>query len=85
MNIKEGLADLTATAKLIGGGSPAAEGLVVLLTLLGRILEGRTPEEAKEVLEGILAGGVTPITQSALSDQELKVLSALTLTGNPKE
>lgn len=85
MKIKDGLADLVIVAKEVARTTPEVEGLVVLLTLLGRILEGRTPEEAMAILEGVLADGVKPITQSALSEQEVKVLSALTLTGTPKE
>jgi hypothetical protein len=42
------------------------------------MLEGRTPDEAKAVLESLLKNGVQPITQDELDEQAKKIIADIT-------
>lgn len=84
MKIQEVLTGLAAAAQAIANSSTdptvkaSATGAAVLIALVGRVLEGRTPEEAKAVLEGLLKDGVQPITETELDDQAKKIIADIT-------
>lgn len=81
MKIQEILDGLAAAAQVMANNSTdpvvkaSASGAAVLISLVGRMLEGRTPEEAKAVLENLLKNGVQPITQDELDDQAAKIIA----------
>lgn len=84
MKIQDVLNGLAAAAQALANSStdPAvkasASGAAVLIALVGRILEGRTPAEAKAVLEDLLKNGVKPITGDDLDKQAKKIVEEIT-------
>lgn len=55
----------------------SAASAAVLIALVARLLDGRTPDEAKAILETLLKEGVTPITEQDLNDQVKKIKAEL--------
>lgn len=84
MKIQEILTGLAAAAQAIANSSTdptvkaSAASAAVFIALVGRVLEGRTPDEAKAVLEGLLKDGVQPITGAELDAQAAKVIADIT-------
>jgi len=84
MKIKDILNGLAAAAQALANSStdPAvkasASGAAMFIALVGRILEGRTPEEAKAILEDLLKNGVKPITNADLDEQAKKIVAEIT-------
>jgi hypothetical protein len=82
--MQEILDGLAAAAQVMANNSTdpvvkaSASGAAVLISLIGRVLEGRTPEEAKAVLEGLLKDGVLPITKDVLDEQAKKIIADIT-------
>lgn len=83
MKVQELLHGLAVAAHSIGQSSTdpkvkvSAEGAAVLLSLLERVVEGRTVEEAKQVLHSLLLDGVKPISSQELDDQARKITESL--------
>ena len=83
MNVQEIITGLAAAAQAMANSSsdPAlkvsASSAAVLIALVGRVLEGRTPDEAKEVLEELLRTGVRPISALDLENQARKIINDL--------
>lgn len=84
MKVQEILDGLAAAAQAMANTSKdplvkaSANGAAVLVSLVGRVLEGRTPDEAKAVLESLLKDGVKPITQNELDEQAKKIIADIT-------
>ena len=53
----------------------SAAGAAVLIALVARLLDGRTPAEAKAILETLLKEGVTPISDADLDAQAKKIVA----------
>ena len=84
MKVQEILDGLAAAAQVMANTSKeplvkaSANGAAVLISLVGRVLEGRTPDEAQAVLESLLKDGVKPITQNELDEQAEKIIADIT-------
>lgn len=81
MKIQEILDGLAAAAQVMANNSndpvvkASASGAAVLISLVGRMLEGRTPDEAKAILQDLLKNGVQPITSDELDEQAKKIIA----------
>lgn len=83
MKAKDILAGFATAAQAIANESSdpvvkaSASSAAVLIALVARLLDGRTPAEAKSVLEALLKDGVTPITEADLEAQAQKIIAGL--------
>jgi hypothetical protein len=84
MTVQDVLNGLAAAAQALANSTSdpvvkaSASGAAVFIALIGRVLEGRTPEEAKAVLEGLLKTGVKPITNDDLDAQAKQIVDQIT-------